>query len=48
MIITTLDDSILLNKHRAKKIADFYGALKERTGKVEHWPSPEEIKSIWE
>lgn len=48
MIVSTVDDSILLKKRRTKNIAEFYGALKDRIGKVERWPTPEEIKSIWE
>jgi antitoxin component of MazEF toxin-antitoxin module len=46
------DDTILLKKKKGAKRNDtsarFYGILKERTGKVDHWPTPEEIKNIWE
>lgn len=28
--------------------ARFYGILKSRTGRVKHWPTSKEIKSIWE
>ena len=51
MIVAVLDDSIVLkrtNKHHPDKPSQFYGILKEKTGKVEHWPTPNEIKSIWE
>lgn len=51
MIVAVVDDSILLkrrNKRQTDKPAQFYGILKEKTGKVKHWPTPEEIKSIWE
>jgi len=51
MIVAVVDDSILLkrkSKHRTDKPAKFYGALREKTGKVEHWPTPGEIKRIWE
>jgi len=45
------DDTILLKRryrHRSDTPARFYGVLKNKTGRVEHWPTPEEIKSIWE
>ena len=45
------DDTILLKtryKQRIDTPAQFYGILKGSTGRVEHWPTPEEIKSIWE
>lgn len=45
------DDTILLRmrgKRRADTPSRFYGALEEKTGSVEHWPTPEEIKAIWE
>ncbi|MGI0090955.1 MAG: AbrB/MazE/SpoVT family DNA-binding domain-containing protein [Nitrososphaerales archaeon] len=51
MIVTLVDDSILLkrtNKRRTDKPTQFYGILRGKTGKVEHWPTPREIKSIWE
>lgn len=51
MIVAIVDDCILLkrgNKRRADKPDQFYGILKEKTGKVKHWPTSEEIKSIWE
>ena len=48
MVVTKADDSVVLKKRGARKMVKFYGVLKERTGKVEHWPTPEEIKSIWE
>ena len=51
VMVSTVDDSILL-KRKSKQLSDrparFYGILKDKTGKVEHWPTPEEIKSIWE
>ena len=48
MVVDAVDDTVLLRKRRAKKLSDLYGALKKREGEVEHWPTPEEIKSIWE
>jgi AbrB family looped-hinge helix DNA binding protein len=53
MVVATVNDSILLRKKRGSesssdKPSRFFGILKERTGEVERWPSPEEIKSIWE
>lgn len=46
-------DTILLKKRkggarRNDTSAHLYGILKEKTGKVQHWPTPEEIKDIWE
>lgn len=52
MAVTVVDDYILLRKkesnHKLKNPSQFYGILKDKTGPVEHWPTPEEIKSIWE
>lgn len=52
MIVAAVDDDSILLKRRSKRQTDnpsrFYGMLREKTGKVEHWPTPEEIKSIWE
>ena len=51
MTVAVENDSILLkraNKRRTDKPSQFYGILKGKTGKVDHWPTPEEIKSIWE
>ncbi len=51
MIVLTVDDSVVLkrrNRAADDKPGKFYGILKERTGKVEHWPSAAEIKRIWE
>lgn len=48
MVVSTVDDAVLLKKRRVKGVAEFYGMLKERSGKVEHWPTPEEIKGIWD
>jgi AbrB family looped-hinge helix DNA binding protein len=45
------NDTILLKrkgKRRTDTPAQLYGILKEKTGKVEHWSTPEEIKDIWE
>jgi antitoxin component of MazEF toxin-antitoxin module len=54
MVLGIVDRSILLKKkgknaNRGKEnLSRFYGILKEKTGPVTKWPSPEEIKSIWE
>jgi antitoxin component of MazEF toxin-antitoxin module len=51
MTVTVVDESILLkrrSKRRPDNPAQFYGILVQKTGKVKHWPTPEEIKSIWE
>lgn len=50
MIVTTIDDSIVLKreKHTSGKPSKFYGSLKKKTGEVTHWPTPKEIKAIWE
>ena len=46
MSVTVVDESIVLKrgtKRRTDNPAQFYGILKEKTGKVEHWPTSEEI-----
>ncbi len=51
MIVVAVDDSVVLKRRkrpRTDKPAQFFGILKERTGKVRHWPTPKEIKNIWE
>ncbi|MDH2899927.1 MAG: AbrB/MazE/SpoVT family DNA-binding domain-containing protein [archaeon] len=51
MVVNVIDNSILLKKksrRKTDKSSQFYGVLKEKKGPVDHWPSPEEIKSIWE
>ena len=47
VVVDAVDDAVLLRKRRAKKLSDLYGVLGEKGGRVKHWPSPEEIKSIW-
>ena len=45
------NDTILLKRKKrsgSNTPAKFYGILKEKSGEVKHWPSPEEIKAIWE
>jgi antitoxin component of MazEF toxin-antitoxin module len=52
MVVAQVDDSILFRKRKGAGKTDrpsqFFGKLKAKTGEVHHWPSPEEIKSIWE
>ncbi|MDA4118225.1 MAG: AbrB/MazE/SpoVT family DNA-binding domain-containing protein [Thaumarchaeota archaeon] len=52
MIVAELDETILIRrKHRTgtnDSSSQFFGRLKRKTGKVENWPTPEEIKSIWD
>lgn len=52
MVVAEVDDSILLRRRRAQGAdgtpSQFFGRLKSKTGEVKHWPTPEEIKSIWE
>ncbi len=48
VIIDTKDDAVIIEKKGKRSIAQFYGILDRKTGEVEHWPTPEEIKSIWE
>lgn len=49
VVVNIVGDSVVLQKrHRAKDLARFYGILQKKTGEVEHWPTPEEIKGIWE
>jgi antitoxin component of MazEF toxin-antitoxin module len=50
MIVSVIDNSILLKKKpkiKTDSSARFYGILKEKTGEVDYWPTPEDIKSIW-
>jgi hypothetical protein len=42
------DDSILLRKKKNSRRPTLFGIMKEKTGPVEHWPTVEEIKGIWE
>jgi AbrB family looped-hinge helix DNA binding protein len=52
VIVAEVDETILIRrKHRAgtnSSLSQFFGRLKRKTGEVKHWPSPEEIKSIWD
>jgi AbrB family looped-hinge helix DNA binding protein len=53
MVVATIDGAIFLRRKRSSrslsdKPSRFSGILKDKTGEVKHWPSPEEIKSIWE
>lgn len=48
MIIDAGDHTVLLRKRGKRSVSDLYGALRRAEGKVEHWPTPEEIKDIWE
>jgi AbrB family looped-hinge helix DNA binding protein len=53
VIVTEVDETILIKrKNKAGTMSNtpsqFFGILKSKTGKVQHWPSPEEIKSIWD
>ncbi len=47
VIVDTNDDAVVIKKKGKQNIAHFYGIL-EKGRKVKHWPTPEEIKSIWE
>ncbi len=51
VIVAEVDETILIRRKRGTGTNDsqsqFFGRLKRKTGEVEHWPSPEEIKSIW-
>ena len=48
LVIDLEDDTVVLRKKGKRKVAEFYGALNERTGEVRYWPTAKEIKSIWE
>ncbi len=49
VLVTVLGDVIVLKKkQQARDLTRFYGILEKKTGKVERWPSPQEIKAIWE
>jgi antitoxin component of MazEF toxin-antitoxin module len=47
MVVDAVDDTVLLKRAGVRKLSDLYGSLSTREGRVKHWPSPEEIKSIW-
>jgi len=51
VVVTEVDETIVIRRSKKGGKSDgssgFFGKLKARTGKVEHWPTPEEIKSIW-
>jgi len=50
--VTEVDETIVIRRSKKGGKSDrssrFFGKLKARTGKVEHWPTPEEVKSIWD
>ena len=48
MVVDTSGDALLLRRRRAKRLSDLFGALDQKKGKVVSWPTPEEIKAIWE
>jgi antitoxin component of MazEF toxin-antitoxin module len=48
VIVDTKDDVVLIRKKSRHGIAKFYGILDRKISEVKHWPSPEEIKNIWE
>ena len=50
MVVDIGDDYVILKKkqQRSKGLSRFYGILKGKTGEVKSWPTPEEIKNIWE
>ena len=48
VIVDIKDDAVIIKKKGRHSISQFYGILGRKTGEVEHWPTPEEIKSIWE
>ncbi len=52
VIVAEVNETILIRrKHRTganSSPSEFFGRLRRKTGEVEHWPSPEEIKSIWD
>jgi AbrB family looped-hinge helix DNA binding protein len=48
MVIDAVDDAVLLKKRMTKDLADLYGVLGRAKGRIQHWPTPEQIKSIWE
>lgn len=49
VVVNVLGDSVVLQrKHRVNDLTRFYGILQKKTGEVERWPRPEEIKDIWE
>ncbi len=46
VIVDTKDQAVIIRKKGKFSMAQFYGILR-KTGEVEHWPTPEKIKSIW-
>ena len=48
VVVNVKDDAVVLTKKGSHSVAEFYGALKDKTGEVRRWPTPREIKSIWE
>jgi AbrB family looped-hinge helix DNA binding protein len=52
MIVAEVEETILIRRKRRTAAnsspSQFFGRLKRKTGEVRHWPSPEEIKSIWD
>lgn len=48
VVVDTKDETVIIRKKVKHGMAQFYGVLSDKKGKVERWPTPEEIKSIWE
>ncbi len=48
VIVDAKNSTVIIRKRSKHNMARFYGILGERKGEVEHWPTPEEIKDIWE
>lgn len=46
--VSAKEDALVIKKKGKNTVAQFYGILKSKSGDVKHWPSPEDIKSIWE
>lgn len=47
MVVDTLEDTLLLKRRSTRRLSDLYGTLQVGSGKIKHWPTPEEIKDIW-
>jgi AbrB family looped-hinge helix DNA binding protein len=52
VVVSEVDDTVVITRSKKGRKSggpsEFFGKLKAKTGKIEHWPTPEEIKSIWD
>ncbi len=48
VVVDTEDETVIIKKKAKHGMVQFYGVLSDKKERMEDWPTPEEIKSIWE